>query len=88
MLERYGLLPDEWGALPWYHQRSLMEELGETMEREQMERRELFKAIGLAAGGFDVPDYVPASASAPTGPSVQLTADMLRDQGFRVVEGA
>lgn len=55
------------------------------MEREQTERRELFKAIGLAAGGFDVPDYVPASVPVATG---QITAEGLREQGFRVVEGA
>lgn len=80
VLERWQLLPDEWDALPWYHQQNLLERLEEQLIREsgdeekieeQRRRKEMDR----------LPPPPPGSGNAPT-----MTADMLREQGFRVVK--
>jgi hypothetical protein len=83
VLAKLGLRPDEWDSCPWYHQQALLEELADQMDREREERRELFRAIGAAAMGFEMPDEAPrADPDAPA-----ITSGALRGMGFNVETG-
>lgn len=79
VLDRLGLLPDEWESLPWYHQQMFLEELGDQMEREEEKRRDELRALGVEFNEAPLPPPRPAPDAQP------LASQSLRELGFKVV---